>query len=174
MSTEINRRGFFTAGALAAAACVTGHADDDPRPIAAGTNERIVHLDRLTSREDESKSRISNPESPVSASPLHLLTSSPPHPPDPFTQTYCLDSRFFHPQNGPRISQFGQRICGSYPDSGSAVLQHCEEGLKGNLSLSHTFIKTRSGNPEQNSLFGIGSGRTHQEHRGHCAQLGDH
>jgi len=35
---------------------------------------------------------------------LALPTRDPPGPPDPFTQTYCIDSRFFHPDNGPRIT----------------------------------------------------------------------
>jgi adenine-specific DNA-methyltransferase len=38
----------------------------------------------------------------LASAPLHPLTSSPPGP-DPFTRTYCLESRFFHPENGPRI-----------------------------------------------------------------------
>ncbi len=36
---------------------------------------------------------------------LNRIAATTPAPaaPDPFTQTYCLDSRFFHPDNGPRI-----------------------------------------------------------------------
>lgn len=37
---------------------------------------------------------------------LAASTRSPlaPEAPDPFTQTYCIDARFFHPDNGPRIA----------------------------------------------------------------------
>jgi adenine-specific DNA-methyltransferase len=46
---------------------------------------------------------------------LNALASSTPSAaslstPDPFTQTYCLDSRFFHPDNGPRIFAVRQAI----------------------------------------------------------------
>jgi adenine-specific DNA-methyltransferase len=36
---------------------------------------------------------------------LNETAAAAPQPstPDPFTQTYCIDSRFFHPDNGPRI-----------------------------------------------------------------------
>ncbi|HLX60244.1 MAG TPA: creatininase family protein [Planctomycetota bacterium] len=70
MLTPLSRRGFFTAGALAAAACVAARSDDDPRPIAPGTDERIVHLDRLTSREVEAWIKTSDvifvPHGPIS------------------------------------------------------------------------------------------------------------
>lgn len=70
MDSAITRRGFFTAGALAAAACVTARADDDPRPLTPGTDERIVHLDRLTSREVEAWFKTSDvifvPHGPIS------------------------------------------------------------------------------------------------------------
>jgi creatinine amidohydrolase/Fe(II)-dependent formamide hydrolase-like protein len=71
MDTSMNRRGFFAAGALTAAACAAGVADDDPRPTTPGApDERIVHLDRLTSREVEAWFKTSDvifvPHGPIS------------------------------------------------------------------------------------------------------------
>src|SRR5262245_22676233 len=36
--------------------------------------------------------------------------AAPSATPDPFTQTYCIDSRFFHPDNGPRIFAVREEI----------------------------------------------------------------
>lgn len=47
-----------------------------------------------------------------STAPLNLAPrgSQSDFGPDPFTQTYCLDARFFHPNNGPRIFAVREEI----------------------------------------------------------------